>query len=283
MVAGDETFVQPDYSVRECDECGLLFRTPILSPDDLKRYYAKTDFRGWEIDGFYPTERCVLEILRQLPSRSMILDFGCSSGRLLAPLIATHECYGIELNIAAATEATKKGITLLPSLDALRDDSRRFDAIVLADVFEHLARPLDIIAQLVKYLKDGGLLLMVTGNGDARACRRSPALFWYFRTLEHLCMLTSKHAQFMRTRLDLRLERWIEMSHYDFSPRERTVQTLQNFMFWQFRSRTVLAQFVLRFLPGMRRLKSGRLAPTYSCSRDHVIAVFRKNPSVVIE
>src|SRR5436305_9243952 len=45
-----------------------LFRTPTLSQAALDRYYAKVDFREWEIAGFFPPERCVLRILRELPS-----------------------------------------------------------------------------------------------------------------------------------------------------------------------------------------------------------------------
>jgi len=78
-VIDGEEFVQPGYSVRECTSCGLLYRDQTLSPNDFNRYYAKADFRQWEVSGFYPTERCVLKILRQLPNGSRILDYGCSS------------------------------------------------------------------------------------------------------------------------------------------------------------------------------------------------------------
>jgi SAM-dependent methyltransferase len=271
MPAGDETFSQPDYFVKECDECGLLFRTPTLSPAELDRYYAKFDFRAWEHPGFHPTERAVLEILRAMPPDSAVLDFGCSSGRLLAPLISTHRCYGIELNAAAADEAAKKGITMLEGIDAAE---MRFDAIVLVDVFEHLAHPLGLLTRLSAQLSDRGLLIVVTGNGDAAVCRRDPALFWYFRILQHLCMLTAKHAQFIASRLGLRIAHWIKLGHYDLSARVRFVQALQNFLFWQFRKQTFLARGALRFLPGMRGLKAGTIAPTYTCSKDHVVVVF---------
>jgi hypothetical protein len=89
-------------------------------------------------------------------------------------------------------------------------------------------------------------------------------------------MLTRKNAGFICERLGLRLDRWIELTHYDLSLRQTTVQILQNFVFWQFRRRTWISRFVLRFLPGMRGLKLGRLAPNYNYSRDHIVAVFRK-------
>jgi SAM-dependent methyltransferase len=277
MAAGDETFVQPEYFVRECGRCGLLFRTPTLSQAALDRYYAKADFREWETAGFFPPERCVLRILRELPPGSAILDFGCSSGRLLAPLTEIHDCYGVEVNAAAATEAAQKGIKVLAAGDLDTAGAPMFRAIILVDLFEHLSQPIELLNKLAQRLTDNGLLLVATGNGDATACRRDPALFWYFRNLQHLCMLTRKNAGFICERLGLRLERWVELKHYDLSLRETTVQILQDFVFWQFRRRTWISRFVLRFLPGMRELKSGRLAPNYNCSRDHIVAVFRKS------
>ena len=277
MVAGDETFAQSDYFVRECGNCRLLFRTPTLSQSALERYYAKINFREWEITGFFPTEQRALKILRELPPGSTILDFGCSSGRLLAPLIGIHDCCGVEVDAAAAREAEDKGIKILSPEDLKIAGAPKFRAIVMVDVFEHFLSPVELLETLSKCLTDNGLILIVTGNGDAAACRRDPALFWYFRNLQHLCMLTRKHADFICDRLGLRLEKWIESTHYDLSLRERIVQVLQDFIFWQFRRRTLLARGVLRFLPGMHGLKAGKVAPTYTCSRDHVVAVFRKS------
>jgi len=276
MVAGDETFMQPDYFVRECGNCGLLFRTPTLSQSTLDRYYAKMDFREWEIDGFFPSERRVLRILSDVSSGSAILDFGCSSGRLLAPLVGIHDCYGVEVNAAAAFEAENKGMKILSPDDLKATGAPKFRAIVMVDAFEHFLFPLELLDALSQRLMDDGLFLIATGNGDAAACRRDPALFWYFRNLQHLCMLTRKHADFICDQLGLRVDQWIELTHYDLSLREKTVQVLQNFIFWQFRRRTLLARCVLRFVPGMHGLKAGKVAPTYTCSRDHVVAVLRK-------
>lgn len=276
MVAGDERFTQSDYFVRECGQCGLLYRTPTLSQSDLERYYAKTDFRKWEIAGYFPTECRVLKILRALPKSSRILDFGCSSGRLLAELCEDYACHGVEVNDAAANEAAKKGIKILSSADLGNPAFPRFDAIVLVDVFEHMAQPLALIRRLAQLLAKNGSMILVTGNGDAPACRRDPAQFWYFRHLEHLCMVTRKHADYLCSTLGLRLEPWHEVTHYDLSFREKLVQVAQDFAYWQFRNQTWLARHVLRFVPGMTGLKSGASAPSFTCSRDHVVAVFTK-------
>jgi SAM-dependent methyltransferase len=237
------------------------------------------DFRRWETSAFYPTERYTLEILRRLPAGSRILDFGCSSGRLLAPLCHEYQCYGVELNEAAAATAAGRGIAMIQAADLQTSVREKFDAIALVDVFEHLPHPLELLRELAGRLAPTGVLILVTGNGDAPGCRRDPALFWYFRRIEHLCMLTRKHAGFLGRSLGLQLQDWKELTHYDLSFREKLVQVLQNFFFWEFRCRTLLARTVLQVVPGMNRLKTGSVAPTYTCSKDHVVAVLAKTKS----
>lgn len=274
VVDGEES-VQPEYSVSECENCGLLYRNQTLSQDNFNRYYAKADFRRWEVAGFYPTERCVLKILRQLPKGSRILDYGCSSGRLLGPLCGDYRCCGVEVNAAAASEAAKKGIKILAADDIESAGETEFDAIVLVDLFEHLPKALDLLQKLSRQIVKSGALIIVTGNGDAPTCRRDPAQFWYFRVIEHVCMLTRKHAEFICSRLNLRLDQWIEVCHYDSTRSERARQRLQAFVYWQFRNNSLLARRVLQFIPRIRRAKNWQLMPPYTVSSDHVVAVLR--------
>ncbi|HEV3408901.1 MAG TPA: class I SAM-dependent methyltransferase [Chthoniobacterales bacterium] len=269
------TFEQPPYRIRECERCGLLYRDCTLSAEEFARYYSLVPAQKWAIAGYYPTEAAILARLKALPPRRRILDFGCSSGRLLSSLTATHECHGIEINEEAAHAAAKKGLHML-GLEDLVAKAAWFDAIILADVFEHLSAPVALLRQLVSALKPTGALMIVTGNGDAPACRRDPAQFWYFREIEHICMFTRRHADFLAGELNLEMHEWTELCHYDLSLREKLVQQLQNFAYWQFREQTALARGFLNFLPLFSRLRQGDVAPTYSCSPDHVLAVFRK-------
>lgn len=269
-------FVQSEYFVRECSDCQLLYRSPTLSDSALEEYYAVVPFQKWEAGQYHPIERAVLSILRALPPRSRILDFGCSSGRLLSSLSGDYECYGSELNTQAAAEAARRGLTMIEPHDLAKPLPVQFDAIVLVDVFEHLRQPLRVLRRLLQHAAAGGVLILATGNGDAPACRRDPAQFWYFRTVEHLCMLTERHAQHLADMLDLSLAQVSRVSHYDLSVREKAVQRFHDFVYWQFRQKTLFASMVLTFLPRIRRAQAWQSAPTYTSSRDHAVVVFRR-------
>lgn len=273
-VAGRQ-FQQPEYCVRECLSCGLLYRIPTLSDATLANYYAVVPFQRWEASQYHPIERAVLSVLKSLPPGSRILDYGCSSGRLLSTLCQDYKCYGSEVNPAAASEASSRGLRMIEPALLAGAMPEKFDAIVLVDVFEHLRKPVALLQQLAQHLTPEALLVIATGNGDAPACRRDPAQFWYFRTLEHLSMLTERHLRHLSTALGLSLESLTQICHYDLSAREKAVLWFQDFIYWQFRRRTFLARTFLPLLPKIRRARTWTSAPVYTCTRDHVVAVFR--------
>lgn len=274
--AGNATFQQPPYRIFECAKCGLLYRDVTLSADEFAKYYAAAEFTGWETAGFYPTEKTVLDVLRALPNGRRILDFGCSSGRLLGSLVREHECYGFEINEEAAAAAATKGLRMLSLAEIETGEAGEFHGVVLVDVFEHLSEPLGLLRKLAQRLAPDGILIIGTGNGDAPACRRDPAQFWYLRIIEHLCMLTRRSAEFVGSELDLQLAEWRTQHHYDLTLRERAVQRTQDFAYWQFRNRTWLARTALPFVPLLRRARLAALAPTYTCSSYHVLAIFKR-------
>lgn len=273
---GERDFIQPEYVVRECSDCGLLYRTPNLSAEELGAYYALVDYRKWEVPGFFPTERAIHQRLRRRTVGARLLDFGCSSGRLLAPLVGSYECCGFEINAEAARIAAGKGLTLIAPSALESGSGEKFDAIVLSDVFEHLSAPTVLLRQLVALLQPGGELLLLTGNADAPACRLDPAQFWYFRTVEHLCMISRRHVEFLAQELSVTLVSWHELSHYDTPLGEHLFQFARHFAYCQFRHRTFLAKTLLPLLPMLNRARHWAIAPTYTASADHVLAVWQK-------
>src|ERR1017187_10123747 len=85
--AAFELFTQPPYLLRRCILCGLYYKSHIAEGPILARYYSQSDYRKWEISGLFPTEQAALRILGRLPKRARMLDYGCSSGRLLHRIV----------------------------------------------------------------------------------------------------------------------------------------------------------------------------------------------------
>ncbi|WP_027995448.1 methyltransferase domain-containing protein [Simplicispira psychrophila] len=119
-------------------------------------------------------ERTSLSVLAHLiPARARVLDLGCGSGALGQHLVQNKGCSvdGVTLNEAEAAHAhpyySRIVVDNLETCDLLATFAgQRYDAIVCADVLEHLSRPERILAACRELLKpDGQLLISVPNAG----------------------------------------------------------------------------------------------------------------------
>lgn len=125
--------------------------------------------------GFSVTHR---QIVDWVPERARVLDVGCSSGYLAQLLIETKHCRvtGIEADRAAAERATARGLSVL--VGSLEDPEflaaipTKYDAIIAADVLEHLARPDVLLAAFDNWLEPGGTIIVSVPNVAAWEIRR---------------------------------------------------------------------------------------------------------------
>lgn len=280
-VVGSKIFRQPDFEIIECNTCGLLFKSPIPTAREFADYYNEVDFNRWEpsngssAEGYFPIDRIVVRQLNAMQDGAAILDYGCSTGRLLAPLTKRFVCYGVEINPVAAQVAADRGLSILTPQD-IRSKPSEMDCVILVDVFEHLLNPVETLTELTALLKPGGKLVIATGNGDTPICRLDPAQFWYFRIVEHVCMLGRKHAEFLGTVLNLALMGWFECSHYDTPLRERGYQVLRHLAYRRIAKGSAVIKKLIRFVPGGRRIGDWKFAPAVTYHKDHVVIVFEK-------
>lgn len=106
-----------------------------------------------------------------IKAKSSVLDIGCFDGSFLETLKKQKKCVveGIELNKNALKIAKAKGISAY-ALDLHQPEivvnkiSKRYDAITILDVIEHLLYPPQILQVLPKLLKDDGQLIVSIPN-----------------------------------------------------------------------------------------------------------------------
>jgi SAM-dependent methyltransferase len=113
--------------------------------------------------------------------RGSILDLGCWVGFLLA--VARErgwDTLGVEPSEFASAYARER-----LGLEVIRDDlfeadlgGRRFDAVVMGDVIEHLPRPADALDRMAEMLNPGGIAYLALPNAGSRLARRMGARWW---------------------------------------------------------------------------------------------------------
>jgi len=274
---GGRTYHQPAYWIRLCADCGLCFKSHTVPPEVLDDYYDGLDFRVFDYEERLPTDRQLDRYLSRLPVGSRVLDFGCSTGRILRAHTSRLACFGVEPNLQAATIASDRGIAILIESELRDEPVRRFDAIIVADVYEHLLHPVQTLARLVEVLNPGGWLAIVSGNADAIRDRARIAEFWYFRTPSHLLMLTRNHLSWLARRLGLDLDGIHTCSHYQRPLTEWLMQHVRSAAYVRLRAheRGPMSR-LLRTIPVLNRAARWTNAPVLDCGRDHVVAVLRR-------
>ena len=142
---------------------------------------AASDDYVEEEAGQRETARIALERIERHVRPGAILDLGCWVGFLLA--VARErgwETLGVEPSEFASDYARER-----LGLDVIRDDlfeadlrGRRFDAVALGDVIEHLPRPADALDRMARMLNPGGVAYLALPNAGSRLARRMGARWW---------------------------------------------------------------------------------------------------------
>ena len=115
----------------------------------------------------YSSHSQILAMLRELPRGSSVLDVGAAQGYIGERLSGSgFYLAGIERDPhSAAISSPYYDEFLAADIETANlCFSRKFDAIVLADVLEHVRHPLGLLVELRKYLSENGRFIISVPN-----------------------------------------------------------------------------------------------------------------------
>jgi SAM-dependent methyltransferase len=171
-----------------CHSCGLLFANPLPTVDELQRAYSKVGpwaaarreqlcrlenahrhrarkARPHKVRSVVRAADLLLDALAPYlpvhdpPAGTKVLDFGCGAGKFLNRLQDRGwETYGIEPSTDVAFLRHRR-------LESPPQDAS-FDFVVLHHVLEHVRTPLDLLSQLARSLREGGVMFVSTPRLD---------------------------------------------------------------------------------------------------------------------
>lgn len=124
-----------------------------------KRYHEVETENWW----FVSRRRYLLDVLKDAPKDSLILDIGCSSGIFLKELekqgFKMEHLFGIDISEKAIENCKNNGIQNAFVMDAQKITlPEKFDIIVASDCLEHLQDDTQALKNWHGLLKTGGML-----------------------------------------------------------------------------------------------------------------------------
>ena len=265
-------------SLYECLDCGLRFRYPTPTEEQLTAYYGHLPSDElWQHGPDREVWREIRRVIQRSPDRS-ILDVGCFRGDLLDYLGKEWERFGVELSDEARLVAESRGITILAnSIESLETDGQKFGSITLIDVIEHLLRPMEALRKLFVRLQPGGHLVVFTGNTDAWSWRFAGLNYWYSGMPEHIAFFSPRWFQWAAPRLNCRVSAIRFLRYQPASFVTRVDETLKNFAYVGYRRFESLAGSanLLSRLPVINRIGSWDSC-WWTSARDHILVVLTK-------
>ena len=169
-----------DAEIRRCPRCGFRQIRPRLTPQELAALYPDAYFDPDQAIGYsaYATEQQRAErqawllapTVRRIGPKPRVLEVGCALGFTLEALrrFAPCEVTGVDVSGFAARFAERAfGLPVRQgTLEEARFPDRSFDLVLQKDLLEHVLRPREHLAETFRVLAPGGLVWLVTPNGE---------------------------------------------------------------------------------------------------------------------
>lgn len=180
-------------SLLKCTECSLCFIWPnLFSTGNAqvydKRYYDKLGYASLSVMKQATFEH-LFNTITVYKQEGKLLDIGCAFGDLLSVAAKRGwECFGIEISSYAAVEAGKKiGPESIQEGDFLRStySPETFDAVIMADIAEHIYETKALFQKCHDILKENSLLIIVTPDINSFS-RKAMGRSWPHFNREHL-------------------------------------------------------------------------------------------------
>ena len=184
----DFLFSRREFSVVRCRSCGLLFTNPRVRENHISKYYFPdyAPYKDVKQSTFIQKAKSILgkfagdihlkilEVLKSVNAKD-VLEIGPANGSLLF-FLREHgfKVTGVEMDRNCAEKIRGKGIPCLQGdlNENIREmGQKRFDAVILCHVLEHLYQPKETLKNIYTLLNEQGIIYLTLPNSGSFEAR----------------------------------------------------------------------------------------------------------------
>lgn len=154
----------------KCTNCDMVFSDQQPEQSELVDFYSD----GYDLTKYYSpiTEKRYLKLLEEFESfrkTGKLLDIGCGFGFFLETAKQKNwDVTGIEITDDAVKACTLKGLRMHHgTLEIAHFQDEMFDVIVMIETIEHITEIDNLIREIYRILRPGGLVYLSTPNFNA--------------------------------------------------------------------------------------------------------------------
>lgn len=194
-----EYAIHSQESIVRCCTCGLIYVNPRLATDsEIKTYSDEAESLYFSSTRKQRT-KAFTHVIEGLPrwlghSPETLLDIGCGDGLLVElGLTAGISCAGTEQrDILCQQVRARLGDAAIVSSDIKQLAAASYDVVCLINVIEHLRQPKEMIGEIYRLLKPGGILLIHAPNMGGIPAKLQREKWNQIEPFEHFYYFTVK-------------------------------------------------------------------------------------------
>ena len=184
------------YRIVRCENCSLVFSSPILSKNEIHKLYRESVCTyNEQIDYLIKTYLLIFNTIPKLSKSAKILEIGCGNGFFLNALAKNgyKNLYGVEPSIKMFKEMPvilKKRI-VVDEFKKNQFPNNSFDFVLCFHTLDHIINPVTFVKNTYSLLKKGGVALFVVHDAQGLSVKlfgERSAIF----DIEHIYLFNKK-------------------------------------------------------------------------------------------